>query len=321
MIKSIYIKIIFKGVKLVKKYVKWPLIAASVASLLTVPASLYFFQVAQVRAEKDFINNNETPKDSPIYPLEQSFLNREKTTWKIKNATLNLNAWWVKQPTQTNKTVIIAHGFGSRKEEMASYAEIFYNLGYNILIPDNRAHGSSDGDIIGYGAADKNDYVKWINKVVEDNPKSEITLFGLSMGAATVMMTSGEKLPKQVINIIEDCGYDSVWNELTYQAKEMYNLPKFPLLYEVSAISKLRAGFWYQEGSSTKALNKNKLPTLFIHGSKDKFVPTKMVYNNYNATRGPKELWIVDGAKHANSIVVATDEYAKKIKAFLEAYS
>ena len=61
--------------------------------------------------------------------------------------------------------------------------------------------------------------------LVEQNSDSEITLFGVSMGAATVMMASGEEsLPDQVVNIIEDCGYSSVWDELKYQAKEMYNL-------------------------------------------------------------------------------------------------
>jgi fermentation-respiration switch protein FrsA (DUF1100 family) len=187
-------------------------------------------------------------------------------------------------------------------------------------MPDMRAHGSSEGNIIGFGQTDKKDYVKWIEQVVKKNPNAEITLYGLSMGAATVMMTSGEKLPDNVKNIIEDCGYDSVWNELAYQAKALYHLPKFPLLYEVSALSKLRAGFWYQEASATQALAKNKRPILFIHGSEDRFVPTEMVYKNFAATKGPKELWIVKGAKHASSIETAKDDYIDKIKNFLSKY-
>ncbi|MBS7577934.1 MULTISPECIES: alpha/beta hydrolase [unclassified Enterococcus] len=303
-----------------KKLTKWSITLASAVTLMTIPASLYFFQVAQVRAEKKFINHTPLSKDNPVYPLSQSFLKRNLEKRSIKNDGLELNAWWLPNTSKTNKTVIIAHGFNGSKEDMACYGEIFYQLGYNVLMPDNRGHGSSEGKLIGYGATDKRDYIKWIKQTINKNPDAEITLFGLSMGAATVMMTSGESLPPQVKNIIEDCGYDSVWNELTYQAKEMYNLPKFPLLYEVSAISKMRAGFWYQEASSTAALAKNKLPVLFIHGDNDKFVPTEMVYNNYAATKGPKELWLVKGAKHANSVEVATEAYINRVSQFLEKY-
>ncbi|MDR1568429.1 MAG: alpha/beta hydrolase [Streptococcaceae bacterium] len=304
-----------------KKLIKKSAAIVSLLTLATVPASLYFFHVAQVRGEKRFLKRQPTNTTSPIYPLEQQFAKREKETRTLVNDGLKLNAWWVPQILPTNKTVIIAHGFSSSKEEMSAYGELFYALGYNLLMPDNRGHGASEGDLIGYGMADKSDYLKWINLVIKENPLAEITLFGLSMGAATVMMTSGEQLPENVKNIIEDCGYDSVWNELNYQAKQMYHLPAFPLLYEVSAISKLRAGFFYQKASCTKALQRNKLPILFIHGQEDRFVPIKMVYQNYHATKGERQLWVVKGARHAESFIVAKDEYIGKIKAFLNKYS
>ena len=155
--------------------------------------------------------------------------------------------------------------------------------------------------------------------LVEQNSDSEITLFGVSMGAATVMMASGEEsLPDQVVNIIEDCGYSSVWDELKYQAKEMYNLPAFPILYEVSAISKIRAGFSYGQASSVNQLKNNTRPVLFIHGSDDTFVPTSMVYKNYQATQGEKELYIVKGAGHAKSFETDPQAYIEKISTFLK---
>ena len=127
------------------------------------------------------------------------------------------------------------------------------------------------------------------------------------------MMASGEELPSQITTIIEDCGYTSVWDELAYQAKQLYHLPAFPLLYEVSALSKIRAGFSYGEASSIKQLAKNHLPTLFIHGGNDTFVPTEMVYENYAATQGPKELYIAKGAGHAKSFEKDPQTYKEKI--------
>ena len=289
--------------------------------VVSVGASFYFFHVAQIREEKSFINNNGRSKDNSLYAYEQSFDQLTKETLWMTNQGLKQDAWYVPAETATNKTVIVVHGFTNDKEDMKPYAWIFHELGYNVLMPDNMSHGDSEGQIIGYGWNDRLNVIKWAELLVEQNSDSEITLFGVSMGAATVMMASGEEsLPDQVVNIIEDCGYSSVWDELKYQAKEMYNLPAFPILYEVSAISKIRAGFSYGQASSVNQLKNNTRPVLFIHGGDDTFVPTSMVYKNYQATQGEKELYIVKGAGHAKSFETDPQAYIKKISTFLKKY-
>ncbi|SJZ61616.1 hypothetical protein SAMN02745116_00917 [Pilibacter termitis] len=294
----------------------------SVIIITLIAAGCYFFHVAQVRSKKDFVNSEPIAKTNPIYPERESFLKAKKEKWYLtSNDGLKLDAYYLSAEKKTDKTVIVAHGFANSKEGMAQYAWLFHELGYNVLVPDDRAHGESEGDLIGFGWKDKDDYVKWIQQVIEKNGKNEkIALFGLSMGAATVMMTSGENLPENVKAIIEDCGYDTVWNELVYQAKDMYNLPAFPILYEVSFISQLRAGWNYKEASSITQLAKNKRPMLFIHGDKDDFVPTSMVYKNYEATKGEKELLIVKGAKHAESFQTDKKLYKESIEKFLSKY-
>ena len=289
--------------------------------VVSVGASFYFFHVAQIREEKSFINNNGRSKGTPIYAYEQSFDQLTKETLWMTNQGLKQDAWYVPAETATNKTVIVVHGFTNDKEDMKPYAWMFHELGYNVLMPDNMSHGDSEGQIIGYGWNDRLNVIKWAEMLVEQNSDSEITLFGVSMGAATVMMASGEEsLPDQVVNIIEDCGYSSVWDELKYQAKEMYNLPAFPILYEVSAISKIRAGFSSGQASSVNQLKNNTRPVLFIHGSDDTFVPTSMVYKNYQATQGEKELYIVKGAGHAKSFETDPQAYIEKISTFLKKY-
>lgn len=289
--------------------------------VVSVGASFYLFHVAQIREEKSFINNNGRSKGTPIYAYEQSFDQLTKETLWMTNQGLKQDAWYVPAETATNKTVIVVHGFTNDKEDMKPYAWMFHELGYNVLMPDNMSHGDSEGQIIGYGWNDRLNVIKWAEMLVEQNSDSEITLFGVSMGAATVMMASGEEsLPDQVVNIIEDCGYSSVWDELKYQAKEMYNLPAFPILYEVSAISKIRAGFSYGQASSVNQLKNNTRPVLFIHGSDDTFVPTSMVYKNYQATQGEKELYIVKGAGHAKSFETDPQAYIEKISTFLKKY-
>lgn len=291
-----------------------------VSLVATTVASFYFFYVAQIRSEKSFINNKPTPKTDPLYEDEVAFDGLFKEVLWMENQGVRQDAWYVKADTPTNKTVVIVHGFSQSKEKMKAYGWLFHELGYNVLMPDNVAAGDSQGRIIGYGWNDRLNLIKWTKLLTERNSKSQITWFGLSMGAATVMMASGEEIPSQVHQMIEDAGYTSVWDELSYQAKEMYNLPAFPILYGVSSLSKLRAGFSYGQANSVEQLKKNKVPMLFIHGDKDDFVPTSMVYENYQATKGPKELYIVKGASHAKTLAKDKIAYREKIQAFLEKY-
>lgn len=285
----------------------------------SVAASFYFFDVAQVRGEKSFVSSDNTPVDSPLYPYQQAFDALPKESRQMTHQGLKQVAWYVPAAQATNRTVIVVHGFGQTKSRMRPYAYLFHQLGYNVLMPDNMAHGESEGQIIGYGWNDRLNVIKWAELLVEDNPDTQLVLYGLSMGGATVMMASGEEsLPEQVAAIIEDAGYTSVWDELVFQAKDMYNLPAFPLLYQVSALSKLRAGFTYGEASAVKQLQKNTLPTLFIHGDSDKFVPSEMVYDNYEATAGEKELYIVKGADHSKTFQTDMATYERVIADFLK---
>ncbi len=299
------------------KVLKWVFL---IVFAISVVASFYFFHVAQVREEKSFINNSQLKQDSPLYSYAKNFDQLSKKTMEMTNQSLKQVAWYIPAAEKTDKTVVVIHGFSNSKENMKAYGWLFHKLGYNVLMPDNIAHGKSQGQLIGYGWNDRLNVVKWAELLVDQNPSSQITLFGVSMGAATVMMASGEKLPNQVVNIIEDCGYTSVWDELKFQAKEMYGLPAFPILYEVSVISKVRAGFSYGQASSVNQLAKNNLPVFFIHGDKDTFVPTKMVYENYAATKGKKELYIAKGAGHAKSFETDPVTYEKKISSFLKKY-
>ncbi|GAK47971.1 alpha/beta hydrolase [Secundilactobacillus oryzae JCM 18671] len=287
-------------------------------------AGMYFYHMAVVPGHKDFLSNQtKISKQDPLYHQKKWYQDVKKQQWHEVSATdhLKLNANYVAADKATNKTIVIAHGFGADGSRMGAYAGMFHDMGYNILVPDDRGAGSSEGNYIGYGWPDRLDYVKWINQVIKRNGQnSEIVMFGVSMGGATTMMVSGEKTPSQVKAFIEDCGYTSVYDEISYQAKQMYNLPAWPLVPTVSAITKVRAGYGFKEASALKQVKKNQKPMLFIHGDKDDFVPTRMVYPLYKADKGPKELAIFKGAGHAKSYASDPSRYESVTHKFLEKY-
>ncbi|KRL84155.1 alpha/beta hydrolase [Ligilactobacillus apodemi] len=263
-------------------------------------------------------------KKAKILKKDQAWLKQvSKQTWTEKSydGKLTLKATYVPATKKTNKTIVIAHGYRENSTRMASYIRMFHDLGYNVLAPDDRAAGRSEGTFITFGWLDRLDYKKWLNEVIAKNGKnSEIGLFGVSMGGATVMMLSGEKLPKQVKVIVEDCGYSSIYEELGEQLTAQFGLPKEPILTTASWLAHPFIGFNFKEGSATAQLKKNNLPTLFIHGSKDTFVPTRMVYQNYQASKGKKELWVVKGAAHGMSYYEDPSAYTKKVGDFMAKY-
>lgn len=255
------------------------------------------------------------------YQEAQSWLNKQfQDDYIISYDNLKLHGYIIENEIPSNKWVIIFHGYFSNGNSMAISAQQFYELGYNILLPDARGSGQSEGAYIGMGWHERLDAVDWINKIVEKNSDAQIALYGVSMGGATVMMISGEELPSNVKVIVEDCGYSSVWNEFSYQLKEIFGIPSFPVMNFASAVTKIRAGYTLGEADAVKQVEKSITPMLFIHGDSDTFVPSDMLDIVYNAANVPKEKIFVKGAGHGASSNVLGDEYWERVSEFVGRY-
>lgn len=233
---------------------------------------------------------------------------------------LTLNAYLVLQPESSDLWVIAAHGYTGNGLQMAWTGKWFYEQGYNVLMPDARGHGESEGDYIGMGWDERIDMVDWVDHIIEYHGAEQIVLYGISMGGATVMMTAGEVLPPQVKAIVEDCGYTSAYDEFAYQLKSIFGLPAFPAMQFASVVARVRAGYWLADASALEQVKKSITPILFIHGDSDTFVPSYMVQEVYDAATCPKELYIVPGAGHGMAAVVAGNAYWQVVEDFLSEY-
>lgn len=219
------------------------------------------------------------------------------------------------------KRIIIAmHGWRSDwHTDFGSSVDFLHDEGCLMLCPDQRGQNDSEGEYIGFGVLERNDCIDWLNFVIErfgtDLP---IYFLGVSMGATTVLMASGNELPDCVKGIIADCGFTSphaIWKHVLDNNLKIKEKLAYPI---ANAIVKRKAKYDGDEYSTTDALAVNKKPVLLIHGSSDGFVPISMTFENYLACTAPKELFIVPGAGHGMSYLTDTAGYQKTVREFFD---
>ena len=244
------------------------------------------------------------------------------------------HGYFIRQATDSTKNVadsttmsrpvaIVVHGWRDTAIKFMTIARIYEQAGYHVLMPDLHAHGLSEGEAVQMGWKDRKDVLHWMTVASKLFGTNDFVIHGVSMGAATTMCVSGEKMPECVKNVrfVEDCGYTSVWDEFSYELKEEFGLSDFPILYASSLLCKIKYGWSFGEASSIKQVRKCPYPMLFIHGDDDTFVPSEMVHPLYEAKQGEKELWITKGTKHARSYSDYREEYIQRVRAFIGACS
>lgn len=240
---------------------------------------------------------------------------------KIKDDKGNPQYAHLLENKDSHNYAFVIHGYTSSPQAMGVYAKHWYEeRGFNVVLPSLGGHGLSEDEFISMGWIDRLNILKWINFIVEKDKNAKIFLHGVSMGAATVMMTTGEELPENVKCAVEDCGYTSVWDILSRNIEEEYHLPKFPFLYSGADIIKLKEHVDLRKASSVEQLKKSKTPTLFIHGADDTFVPYEMLDKVYEAAACEKEKITIPDAPHARSAVAHPELYWAKTDAFVDKY-
>ncbi len=215
-------------------------------------------------------------------------------------------------------TVLLMHGYRSGAMHDFSCAfKYYFDKGFNLLVPDQRAHGKSGGKFITYGIKERFDAKCWmehINKIVEGGT---IYANGVSMGASTLLMATGLELPENLKGIIADCGFTSPAEIIKKVIKEDMKLPLFPIYYTTRILTKIVAGFDFEEYSAVTAVKNSPVPILFLHGKSDEFVPFYMGEEIYNATKSEKKAVWVENADHGCSFMTDRDTCLAEIYNFL----
>lgn len=304
--------------------------SAALASLSSLITTRYLMRLAVDREEPKLIKVAErafagTAEEDSFLHARIEAGNRLKdrpceTVRIVSHDGETLVGHW--RPVKGAKCIIIAvHGWRATwYQTFGLVADSWAENGCSVLFIEQRATENSGGDTISFGLIERfdcRDWVLWVNEHIgQDLP---IYLFGVSMGASTVLMASSLELP-HVHGIIADCGYTSpraIWKHVANNNLHI----SFGLRGAIAdEILKQKIQMSSADYSTTEALQNSHIPIIFIHGADDHFVPVTMTYENYLACAGPRRLLVVPGADHGQSYFVDRERYEDEVKRFWADY-
>lgn len=256
------------------------------------------------------------PARSPISvkPEAVGITNYRSVTFQSSDG-ISLKGWFF--PPKNQSMIIFTHGLNGNRSTLLDDAEMVVSRGYGALLFDLRNSGESDGGVTSLGLLEAKD-VKAAIKYVEEQikPRPKIALFGHSMGAAASLL-AGERAGADAIVSIS--AFTSIEDNLANAFESITGLPPFPFAPMVIYFAEREVGHDISEVSPLNVVSQYEaVPVLFIHGAQDSLIPVSNVYELYEQTHSPKELFVIEEAGHFGFRAAEPEEYEARIMSFLD---
>ena len=240
--------------------------------------------------------------------------------WLYKSADgLTLTATEFYPDTASHKWAIVVHGYGCTQQNSWYIADNYLSWGYNVVTPNLRSSGDSEGKYLTLGYKESWDVLTTAREIVRRDDKARIVLHGVSMGAVSVMLAAAsDELIPEVVACIEDSGYTSAYHLLALKLEESFSLPAFPAMNFLDWRCQRRADFSLHQADPLGVIHRVKIPILFIQGAKDILVPPYMVDLLYEECQSPgKDIWIAEESLHGVACQMERELYNDKVRGFL----
>ena len=236
--------------------------------------------------------------------------------WIRSHDGLRLEAVWYPAEGGSEKTVICVHGYTSHAEREWAFPGLFYHsLGYNVLIPYQRAHGHSQGLYISLGALEHRDMMLWVDFVNQRCPEGSILIHGLSMGGGIVLDLACKEM-KNVKCLISDAPSLDIESFFKWTCSHAfkksadrvypYALKRFHKEFGVDA-----ADF-----DRKKNMTQGRYPLLLSAGSMENLDQQLQELKENNPME--TEVLILPGCNHGNGMYKQTQLYQSAIKTFID---
>ncbi len=218
-------------------------------------------------------------------------------------------------------TMILMHGYRSAAVyEFAPMVRFYHELGYSLLLPDQRAHGKSEGKYLSFGIKESRDVLSWIEHLNESEQPDNIFLAGVSMGGASVCMASLLELPPNVRGIIADCPFGDPGDQFAYSMSLRTRVPPRPMMYFCSIWTGILAGWKFSDVVKEDYAHA-RLPLLLLHGTADPTVPHYLSESIIAHYGGQKQYELFEDCAHVYAYMKDTPRYQRLVTQFLDKHS
>lgn len=210
-----------------------------------------------------------------------------------EGAGVRLSGWRCVPTGPARGTLILLHGIADNRDSLAGVVARFRKRGLNILAYDSRAHGNSGGEICTYGYFEKQD----LRRVIDSLESAPIVLLGTSLGGAVALQEAADD--PRVTGVVAA----EVFSDLRTVARERAPFVLSEGVIERAfGIAEERGAFRVDAVDVTASARRMKRPVLLVHGAEDSDTVPEHARRVYGALGGPKQLILVPGAGHNESL-------------------
>lgn len=278
---------------------------------------VYFFDRNNIftdkRAMKVLRESEEVKSAQAWFDRTEKTLLREETEEAGETC-----AYEIINENSSDKWAVLVHGYANVPRGISHIAKNYYEHGYNILMPCLHGQGDDKHKYVSMGYYDKFVVRHWCEYITKKNPAATIALHGVSMGGATVLLSTGESLPENVKFCVSDCAYATSKGVFDGFMRSFAFFMTDPILSAVNLISKVRKNFDFDKCRPVDAVKKSHTPTLFIHGEEDHFVSFDNMKVLFDTCKAEKDSVSIPGAPHSICCLVDSEKYWQKVWSFEE---
>lgn len=233
-----------------------------------------------------------------------------------------LRGTYIEDSGNSHRTVILLHGLYQNRAMCIPYLSIYRNMGYNVLLIDQRGHGESGGHT-DWGMSEEDDIAQWVQWLKERDESMKIGLHGVSLGAAMAILYAGHR-GDDISFVVADSAYGNMIDLGRDKLRQAAHDERIVWGYNVLDVFFQGAMLFHthkviSDIEPAEAVRSITAPILFLHGDRDMLVPVQTVHSLYdNCSSHDKDMYIFDDSPHAVGIETNRDTYRRVVTRFLQ---